>query len=77
MKHLIAEKQNSLTVFIDSNSLMSLCGIADYIEECYPESVMEVTHNRIAKQGSIILRRNDPDLANRIEILLNDYEQTV
>ena len=72
MKYLITEKPNSLVVFIEVFNLKTLCQIADFIEEKYPESVLEVTHNFKSKQGSIILKKNSDDAIEEIKNLLNE-----
>ena len=53
MKYKVMEKTNSLVIFIDVYNLKTLCQIADLINDTHPGSIMEVTHNFIAKQGNI------------------------
>lgn len=58
MKYLITEKANSMVIFIDAYVMTEMCNIADLIEDHFPQSVVEVTHNRNTKQGSIILKKD-------------------
>jgi len=70
MKYLITEKPNSLIVFLESYSMKTITGIADLIEDTYPGSVIEVTHNFSAKQGTIILMKIAPDFEGKVKELL-------
>jgi len=71
MEYKIMEKANSLVVFIDVHNLKTICQIADLIENTHPGSVMEVTHNFVAKQGSIILKKESVEFIGEIKDLLD------
>ena len=70
MKYLITEKKYNLVIFIEAHNLNLICRIADLIEDTFPDSVIEVTHNRKAKQGSIIVKKGDADFIEKIKELL-------
>jgi len=72
MKYFITEKPYCLVVFIEMYNLKTICQIADFIENKYPESVFEVTHNFKSKQGSIILKKDSDDAIEEIKNLLNE-----
>jgi hypothetical protein len=74
MKHLITERQHSLTVFIESEKMKTVCQLADHIEDAYPGWVSEVTHNRNTRQGSIIVKKDNEDLLEKIEKLINQWQ---
>jgi len=71
MKHYITEKQNSLVIFLDAYSVKTICQIADLINDTHPGIVMEVTHNFIAKQGSIILKRESAEFIDEIKEIID------
>ena len=71
MKYFITEKNNSLVIFLDVFKMKTLCQIADLIENDYPGSVIEVTHNFVAKQGRIILKKESAEFINKIMELLD------
>lgn len=58
MNYIITEKPQSYVIYIDADKITTLCNIADRIEDFFPASVLEVTHNRIARQGSIIIAKS-------------------
>ena len=70
MKHLITEKQGSFVVYIDANTITKLCNIADLIEDSFPQSVIEVTHNRNTCQGSIILNKQSSEIIDKIKEII-------
>lgn len=74
MKYLITEKPNTLVIFIEAEKLSKMCEVADFIEDIYPQSVIEVTHNRGSAQGTIILKKENPDFREKIDLLIAQYE---
>ena len=70
MKYLITEKPDSMIVFIDLNNLRKISEVADFIDERFPGVVLEVIHNRMAKQGSIILKKENHEFMDKINQLL-------
>jgi len=71
MKYFITEKNNSLVIFLDVFKMKTLCQIADLIENDHPGSVIEVTHNFVAKQGSIIMKKESAEFIDKIKELLD------
>ena len=78
MKYFINEKEYTCVVYIDANTITTLCDIADSIDDVFPQTVIEVTHNRNAKQGSIIFKKESPELIDKIKEILdtNDNQQS-
>jgi hypothetical protein len=74
MKHLITEKPNTLVIFLEAEKLSKMCAVADFIEDTYPQSVIEVTHNREAEQGTIILKKGQPSFKKNVHLLISQYE---
>lgn len=67
IKYLISEKQNSIVIYVDANTITEMSRIADLIDDNIPDTVVEVTHNRNAKQGSIILIKDtDINMINKL-----------
>ena len=75
MKYQIIEKSFTWVIFIDAHCISTLCQIADLIEKTFPESVNEVTHNRKANQGNIIIQKQDSDMIDKIKKLIHDYTE--
>ena len=71
---LIIEKQHICVIYIDVPTAIRLCEIANRIEENYPESVIEVTHLRNVRQGSIILNKDCSESMDEIKDLVIKFE---
>jgi hypothetical protein len=59
MKYTIKEYPATVVIFIESEGMKAVCTMADLIERTYPESVLEVTHHCLSRQGRIIVMKND------------------
>jgi len=71
MKYFITEKTDILVIFIEVHNIQSISLIADMIDNDYPGSVLEITHNIIARQGSIILKKESIEYIEEIKKILN------
>jgi len=71
MNYFIHEKENCIIIYIDISHLKILSQISDLIDDRFHGSVIEVTHNFVANQGSIILRKESAEYIDKIKELLD------